>query len=159
MELILWRHADAEDPGPKGDAARELTRKGRKQAERMAEWLRPRLEGEWAVLSSPAVRAIQTVSALELDYEVRAGLDTSANAHGLLREAGWPRGERVIVVGHQPTLGEAAALLVGRAAGDMAVKKGSVWWFATRVRDGREETVLRLVMNPDMLEGGKNAAE
>ena len=47
MELILWRHADAEDPGPKGDFARELTKKGRKQAERMAAWLRPRLEGEW----------------------------------------------------------------------------------------------------------------
>ena len=67
MELILWRHAEAEDPGPKGDFARELTKKGRKQAERMAEWLRPRLEGKWRVIASPAARAIQTVTPLGLD--------------------------------------------------------------------------------------------
>ena len=36
MELILWRHAEAEGPGPKGDLARSLTKKGRRQAERMA---------------------------------------------------------------------------------------------------------------------------
>src|SRR5690349_25165193 len=100
MELILWRHAEAEDPGPKGDFARELTKKGRKQAERMAEWLRPRLEGEWLVLSSPAVRAVQTVTPLGLEYEVRDGLDTSHGARDMLEACGWPDGDRVIVVGH-----------------------------------------------------------
>jgi phosphohistidine phosphatase len=159
MELILWRHADAEDPGPKGDAARELTRKGRKQAERMAEWLRPRLEGRWLVLSSPAMRAVQTVEPLDMDYEIRAGLDTSAGMHDVLREAGWPEGERVIVIGHQPTLGEVAAHLLGGTHGDIAVKKGAIWWFATRGRPGRDETVLKLVMNPDMLDEGKKAAK
>ena len=34
MELILWRHAEAEDTNP--DLARALTRKGRNQASRMA---------------------------------------------------------------------------------------------------------------------------
>ena len=57
MDLILWRHADAEDVGSQGDAARNLTKKGRKQAERIAEWLRPRLEGDWRILCSPAARA------------------------------------------------------------------------------------------------------
>lgn len=159
MELILWRHADAEDPGPKGDAARELTKKGRRQAERVAQWLRPRLEGRWLVLCSPAARAVQTVTPLDMDYEIRPGLDTSASARDVLLEAGWPGGERVIVVGHQPTLGEVAAHLLGGAHGDVAVKKGAIWWFATRDRDGRGETVLRLVMNPDMLDEGKNAAK
>ena len=152
MELILWRHADAEDPGPKGDAARELTKKGRKQAERMAAWLRPRLEGEWLVLSSPAARAVQTVTPLGLDYEIRAGLDTSSSAADMLREAGWPDGERVIVVGHQPTLGEVAAHLMGGGEGDIAVRKGAIYWFATRERDGRTETVLKAMMSPEMLE-------
>ena len=59
MELILWRHADAEDANGKEDAARELTKKGRKQAERMAKWLRPRLDGDWRILVSPAKRALQ----------------------------------------------------------------------------------------------------
>ena len=152
MELILWRHADAEDPGPKGDFARELTKKGRKQAERMAAWLRPRLEGEWLVLSSPAARAVQTVAPLGLDYEIRTGLGVEGSAADMLREAGWPDGDRVIVVGHQPTLGEVAAYLTGSTA-EVAVRKGSIHWFATRERGGRVETVLKAVLDPEMLAG------
>jgi phosphohistidine phosphatase len=38
MELILWRHAEAEDGIP--DMARELTSKGKKQAKHMAAWLK-----------------------------------------------------------------------------------------------------------------------
>jgi len=38
MELILWRHADAEDGIQ--DAGRKLTAKGRSRAECMAAWLR-----------------------------------------------------------------------------------------------------------------------
>jgi len=151
LELILWRHAEAEDPGPKGDFARELTKKGRKQAKAMAEWLRPRLSGEWIVLSSPAARAIQTVSPLELPYECRAGLDPSRGPQDVLREAGWPEGAQVIVVGHQPTLGEVAARLMG-IDGDLAVRKGAIWWFSTREREGRKEAVLRAVLAPDLLE-------
>ena len=37
MELILWRHADAELGQP--DSERRLTDKGHKQAARMAKWL------------------------------------------------------------------------------------------------------------------------
>lgn len=151
MELILWRHADAEDPGPEGDLARELTRKGVKQAEAMAEWLRPRLEGRWTILSSPAARAVQTVTPLGMDYEIRAGLDTSSSAADMLREAGWPGAGRVIVVGHQPTLGEVAAYLMGGGGGDIAVRKGAIYWFATRDRDGRTETALEAMMTPEML--------
>jgi phosphohistidine phosphatase len=153
MELILWRHADAEDPGPQGDFARSLTKKGRKQAERMADWLRPRLEGKWTVLCSPAARAVQTVTPLGLDYELRPGLDPSHGATEMLRECGWPDGDRVIVVGHQPTLGEVAARLIGGGAGDVAVRKGSIHWFATRSRGGRIETVLKAVLDPEMLGG------
>ena len=152
MELILWRHADAEDPGPRGDFARELTKRGRRQAERMAGWLRPRLEGEWTVLSSPAARAVQTVTPLGLDYEIRTGLDTSSGAADMLREAGWPDAERVIVVGHQPTLGEVAAYLMGGGEGAIAVRKGAIFWFATRDRDGATETVLKAMMTPEMLD-------
>jgi phosphohistidine phosphatase len=150
MDLILWRHADAEDPGPGGDFARQLTKRGRKQAKAMAEWLRPRLEGDWTILSSPAARAIQTVSALELPYEVRPALDPGHGARDMLRESGWPDAGRVIVVGHQPTLGEVAARLMG-GEGDIAVRKGAIWWFATRERGGRDEALLRAVLDPDML--------
>lgn len=151
MDLILWRHADAEDPGPQGDLARELTKKGRKQAEAMADWLRPRLQGDWRVLTSPAARAVQTVTPLGRDYEVRPKLDPSSRADDYLREAGWPKGGNVVLVGHQPTLGEVVAILMGDTRGDVAVKKGAIWWFATREREGRIETVLKVALEPGML--------
>ena len=154
MELILWRHADAEDANAKGDDARALTKKGQRQARRMARWLHPRLEGRWKILVSPAVRAVQTVEPLAEPYEIRTALGTSSDARRLLREVGWPEGDRVIVVGHQPTLGEVAAELLGGSCGDVAVRKGSVWWFATRERDGRVETVLKSVVDPDLLHDG-----
>ena len=152
MEMILWRHADAEDVGPQGDLSRRLTRKGRKQAERMARWLGPRLEGEWRVVVSPAQRALETVEPLAHDFEVCESVSTSARAPDVLREAGWPDADRVIVVGHQPTLGEVAAHLLGAGSEEFSVRKGAILWFATRTREGREETVLKLVLDPETLE-------
>ena len=152
MELILWRHAEAEDPGPKGDFARELTKKGRKQAERMARWLRPRLEGEWRVIASPAARAIQTVTPLGLDYEVVTGIDPTRFAADLLREVRWPDGGNVIAVGHNPTFGEVAAKLMGGGESEVAFRKGAIWWFATRSRSGHLETPLKAVMTPEMID-------
>ena len=151
MELILWRHADAEDGIGMPDSERALTKKGRRQAERMAEWLRPRLEGDWRVLVSPAKRALETVDALGISFEVTAEVGTGADGGRVMRVAGWPRGDKVMVVGHQPTLGNVAADLLG-GRGDVSFRKGAVWWFATRTRDGAGETVLRAVMNPEMLD-------
>ena len=149
MDLILWRHAEAEDGGD--DSARALTKRGRKQAGRMAQWLRPRLEGDWLVLASPARRAVETVKALDRPFEIRPALDTAGTARHVLREARWPEGTRsVIVVGHQPTLGEVAAQLLGGAEAGVAVRKGAIWWFARRGRDGGE-TILRAVLDPDVL--------
>ena len=150
MELILWRHADAEDPVGITDDERALTKRGLRQAAGMAKWLDERLEGEWRVLVSPARRALETVEPLGRRIEVTNEVGTGADARRLLHAAGWPRAERVIVVGHQPTLGQVAAGLMG-GQGDVAFRKGAVWWFATRTRDGEVGAVLRAVMNPEML--------
>lgn len=148
MQLILWRHADAEDPDAAGDAARRLTKKGRKQAEHMADWLRQRVGGDWRILASPAKRALETVKPLDLPYEVSEAVGTSATVSSALREAGWPRGERsVIIVGHNPTLGEIAQRLMG-AGESVAFRKGAVWWFEAR----DDAVVLKAVMTPEMLE-------
>jgi phosphohistidine phosphatase len=152
MQLILWRHAEAEDSNPQGDLARNLTKKGRKQAERMAAWLAPRLDADWRILSSPAARAVQTVAPLDRACEVRDGLAPERGPRELLREAGWPAGGRVVVVGHQPTLGEVAAQLLGGDEGEVSIKKGAIWWFTTRERDANTETVLKVVIDPEMLE-------
>ena len=71
MQLILWRHAEAEDNAT-SDAARALTSRGRKQAEKMAHWLRTQVGDElkhWRVIASPAVRAQETAAALGLPVE------------------------------------------------------------------------------------------
>jgi phosphohistidine phosphatase len=153
MELILWRHADAEDANGKDDADRELTRKGRKQAERMADWLRPRLGDGWVIVVSPAKRALQTVKPLDLPFEVSEAVGTSAHARDVLRAAGWPRNEKnVVVVGHQPTLGEVASLLLTGEEGDTPVRKGAVWWFAGRDGGGKMNAILNAVLSPDLLD-------
>lgn len=151
MELILWRHADAEDG--EDDMKRELTDKGRKQASRIAKWLKPRLEEDWKVLVSPAVRARQTADALERKFEIKVTLAPDASEDALLREAGWPNaGRNVIIVGHQPTLGRAAARLINGKAGNIAIRKGAIWWFSSRADEDAAlgETVLRAVMGPDL---------
>ena len=55
----------------------------------------------------------------------------------LLGAAGWPGASvPVLVVGHQPTLGMAAARLLAGADQPWAVKKAAVWWLRLRERDG-----------------------
>jgi len=148
MELILWRHADAEDGIQ--DAGRKLTAKGAKQAECMAAWLRQRLPKDTVVLVSPARRAQQTAQALSKKFETSPAVSTAATPESLLEAAGWPdRKGAVVVVGHQPTLGAAAALALTGSATQWSVKKGAVWWLERRERD--HVTVLRAVISPDLL--------
>ena len=64
MDLIVWRHAEAYEAEPdEDDMNRVLTSRGKKQAERMAVWLESQLPQGTRILSSPAVRAEQTVRA------------------------------------------------------------------------------------------------
>jgi len=69
MNLILWRHAEAEDYAST-DLARALTTRGRKQAQNVAKWLRTRLPDDAVILASPAVRTIQTAETLSDQYRV-----------------------------------------------------------------------------------------
>ena len=147
MDLILWRHADAEDGFP--DIERQLTAKGLKQAEKMAEFLRSRLPANPRILVSPAKRTQQTARALSSDFMIDPILATNATAEGILDVAGWESNKQgcVVIVGHQPTLGEVAALVLSYKKDYWSVDKGSVWWF----HQGDYGTTLRLVMSPDLL--------
>jgi phosphohistidine phosphatase len=150
MDLILWRHAEAEDGAP--DAKRKLTPRGRKQAKQVARWLAKRLPADARILASPAVRTVQTAEALARPFEELGKVGTGASAASLLGAVGWPHaGGIVVVVGHQPTLGRAAAQLLTGDAADWSVRKGALWWFTRRLRNGTEETVLRAVIAPDLL--------
>jgi phosphohistidine phosphatase len=150
LDLILWRHADAEDGIH--DSERKLTAKGIKQAARMAKWLRARIPDTAVVLVSPAKRAQQTAHALTADYKTVAELGLAASAEGVLRAAGWPDREgTVVIVGHQPTLGEAAALLLTGAKEPWNVKKGAVVWVARSNDEEHARTQLRAAISPDLL--------
>lgn len=150
MDLILWRHADAQDG--EMDMARPLTAKGRKQAQQMAAWLRARLPEKTRILVSPAVRALQTADALELDYEVVANIAPGAMGVQVLSEAGWPDATgTVLLVGHQPTLGDAASLLMFGETRGLSIKKGGLLWLTNRVRGSEPQTVLKAAMTPELV--------
>jgi phosphohistidine phosphatase len=147
MDLILWRHAEAEEGSP--DAARKLTPKGERQAQKMAKWLKTHLAEPVRILVSSATRAQQTAQALSEKLETREELATGSSARRILRATGWPEGEGiVIVVGHQPTLGQLAALLLSGTEADWNMKKGAIWWFEAQTQDGNSEAVLRAVLAP-----------
>ena len=146
IELLLWRHADAEDGMP--DAGRALTKKGLKQAKQVAAWLLPRLPRDCLILASPAKRAQQTAAALDLPYTTERRIGVQANIADIIAASNWPRRKgAVLVVGHQPTLGRLAARLLAGEQADWTIKKGALWWFSERAG----EVILRAVVNPELL--------
>lgn len=153
MDLILWRHADAEYDAP-SDLKRRLTPKGQKQAEKMAQWLSAHLAGrKLHLVASGARRAQETLSALSRDFEIDPGLNPGASPRRYLEASGWPEDEDavVIIVGHQPEIGRVASLLLAGEAQDWSVKKGAVWWIQRRMRADEAEVTLRTMLTPDML--------
>ena len=153
MDLILWRHAEAEPSQPGlEDLERTLTPKGHKQARRMGQWLDSVLPENCRILVSPATRTVQTVAGLGRKYKIHPDLAPGADASDILKAANWPSSkEAVLVVGHQPTLGQVAALLLGQTAQDWVIKKGAVWWLRSREREAGNQVVLQAVQSPDCL--------
>ena len=152
MDLILWRHAEAEDAAHgQGDLSRALTAKGRQQAARMAGWLGRHLDPATHILVSPAVRCQQTVDPLGRPFRTVAEIAPDQGVDALLRAAGWPRGSgAVLVVGHQPTLGQTAAVLLAGVEREWTVKKGGIWWFRRRGGGDADSVALHVVLGPDL---------
>ncbi len=151
MELILWRHAEAAPGDP--DAARPLTEHGRAQAQLMARWLAPRLPSNLRLVVSPARRAQETALTLARSFETIESLAPGTDVATLLRIAGWPESERpVMLVGHQPTLGETAARLIDGRQASWRIGAGAVWWLRSKQRKGRSDGVLLLAIEPEILE-------
>src|SRR3974390_2245397 len=153
MNLILWRHADAH-PGS-SDLARELSKKGERQAAAMATWLKAFLPEQAKIPCSPARRTRQTADALGLPYEVCDDLSPDTDEEKILRVCDWPgeadtdsEEKTIVVVGHQPSLGRVGALLMTQAANDWTLRKGGVWWFGNRGREGDNEVILKAAMSP-----------
>jgi phosphohistidine phosphatase len=120
MKIYLIRHATAEDPAGKEDAARRLIERGREEARIAGRALRALEARVGTVLSSPLARARETAELLAAELspaapvETREGLACGA-APEAFREAlaGAPPGGEVAVVAHQPDLGRFVADLLG----------------------------------------------
>jgi phosphohistidine phosphatase len=153
MDLILWRHAEAIDLELVGDdMLRSLTPRGEKQAARMADWLDRQMPSGAKVWASPALRTEQTARALGRKFKTSPALAPLATVEQLLELTQWPQAKGcVLVVGHQPVLGQAIARLLGLADSDCAVKKGAVWWLRHRERENGAQTVVVTVQSPEVL--------
>lgn len=150
MELILWRHAEAEDGFP--DLSRRLTANGHEQARAMAAWLRARLPEQTKVLCSPAERCQQTALAFTPDYITAPEIGQGATFRSLLRTAGWPNEQgAVLLVNHQPTLGELASYLLCGEPRGWKVKRGAIWWLSVKRGTSHSHVYLKASISPDIL--------
>lgn len=132
MELLLLRHGKAEDFSASGDAARELTAKGRERTRLMAQVARridclPDL-----VLTSPRVRARQTAEVFcesaGIDGPVtESWLNCGMHAEEAMRElVAYHQMQRVMIVGHEPDFSTMVESLLGAGAGRIEFKKGAL---------------------------------
>lgn len=156
VSLHLLRHADAGDPEKwqGDDAARPLSEKGVRQAERLGRHLAKVGFEPDAILSSPKARALQTAEivgralgvAATVDDRLAGSLNPAAVA-ALLRDAGGPG--KPVLVGHDPDFSELLAELTG--APDLTMKKGAIARvdLAEGVRAGGG--VLRWLLPPDLV--------
>lgn len=149
MNLILWRHAEAEAGEP--DEARCLTTKGKKQALKMGKWLGLHLPNKCTVLSSPAVRCVQTAQTLGRDFKTNAAFATNSSAEKIISTIGWPDNyHSTLIIGHQPLLGQVAALLIANQKQDWTIRKGAILWIAKKAKEDFE-IYIHAAIDPDLI--------
>ena len=137
MELVLVRHALAESRDPSrwpDDSKRPLTRDGREIAERVGRGLKSLNVRPARIATSPALRCVDTAKVVsheldaDLDPEPWEELSFSASPEQVVRrladEPSSDAGPHVLV-GHEPSLGRLASLLVfGEAVSTIRLKRG-----------------------------------
>ena len=151
MELILWRHAEAKLGHSDDD--RVLNPKGRKQASWVAAWLNQHLPENCRILVSPAARTIQTAEMLGRKFRIHPDVGPEATPEAVLAAANWPDArETALIVGHQPTLGQIASLLLCGQPQDWRIQRSNVWWIAqSRETPSDPSNYLRAMIAPEFV--------
>lgn len=144
MDLILWRHAHAETARQgQDDMHRRLTAKGIEQSRIMAKWLAGHIPSTTKILSSPATRARQTADALRSSYEIIDDLSPDATVTNHLRAIErFNQFPTLLLIGHQPNLGQLASLLLTSHSASWAIRKGAIWWLTGEGSQFSLRTVL-----------------
>lgn len=151
MELILVRHAQAEDVDGsqiKTDFERPLTTKGIKQAKNLAKAIQKYIDPETYFASSPLIRAWETMEVLceklgreKTDFEVWNPLAIPMDFEKLRESLFESTGKKMVLVGHMDDLAQFAAKIVGCPGGALHFRKGSaasiVWEGNLRWGTGR----------------------
>jgi phosphohistidine phosphatase len=129
-QVLLVRHGKAEDNHPLGDDARALTDEGREEFREHAR----KLAGHVAlqgIVTSPLVRAVQTaeilaeacgVGEVQVRGELSADVASARSIEAICRELG----QGWALVGHNPSMAEALAHLLGYGRGAPQFRKGAV---------------------------------
>jgi phosphohistidine phosphatase len=144
--VILWRHAEAEVESCTGkDADRALTKRGRKDALKMAKWLLDHWPANTTILCSPAQRCLETLGALQqlngsvevnkisLKITLAESLAIGSSVEDIAKQAlNNDADQTILLIGHQPNLGQLIARFLGMDEGACAVKKGAIWWLRQR---------------------------
>lgn len=121
--ICFLRHGEAEDDDGSGDAARELTPRGRTQSSAAGAALAAIGFRPDACLASPRIRARDTAllacASLGVEPEIIEAIG-SGSYDSLDLAAG--RGD-VLIVGHQPVLASEVARITG---GSIRMKKGGI---------------------------------
>ncbi len=153
--IIIWRHAEAGLVASTClDADRALTKKGLADAQHMAAWLKKQLPEDVQVYCSPALRCRQTVDALltlnkkktyQVEYTEHLALESDVEK--IFRHLSESLCDTVLLVGHQPLLGElVSGLLFEAVEKSFAIKKGAVWW----LRHQQNREVAALLTSPKL---------
>ena len=139
--IYLLRHGDAEDGEGKPDEDRELTEKGRRQADAAGRAMAVLGIRPDACLTSPKVRARDTaeIACRHLDLKPEETVDLRGGPFDA-RELAEGRGD-ALLVGHEPDMSNELARLAG---GQLKLKKGGL-----AATEGR---LLHLLLRPKELE-------
>lgn len=138
MLVYLLRHAVADEPDPAkypDDGQRPLTADGEEKMRVAARGMARIIDRPDQILTSPLIRTTQTakIAAAAFDGKNRVELcdllRPGANA-GILRPLLLTRAsagvERIMLVGHEPDMGQIASQLIGASGARVEFKKGAL---------------------------------
>jgi phosphohistidine phosphatase len=159
LTLFFIRHADAGDSAawPGDDAARPLSKKGRRQAKRLGDLLDRLHVRPDAILTSPRVRAADTARIVgrrvgrdsKVDDRLDAGFDAKGLA-ALVAEVA-PAASTLALVGHDPDFSTLASWLVDAP---ISMSKGALARIELPERAiGAAKGTLRWLVPPDAIPG------
>ena len=165
MNLYLIRHAEAVDLEPgdeRDDAERPLTDVGKAQCAALASALKARGVTLNQVVSSPLLRARQTVEALLEHWPAPApevltcnALAPGGRAKKITRFLLGLNGENVGLVGHMPDLAEYAGWLIGNKKTRLEMAKAGAAFIRFDGSPDKGEGALVWLATPEWFEAGK----